>query len=47
MSIEIRSVNKKFATFNALTDVSLTVPSGELVALLGPSGSAKQPSSEL
>jgi sulfate/thiosulfate transport system ATP-binding protein len=41
MSIEIRSVNKRFATFNALKDVCLTVPSGELVALLGPSGSGK------
>ena len=34
MSIEIRSVSKKFATFNALKDVNLT-------ALLGPSGSGK------
>ena len=41
MSIEIRSVSKRFATFNALSDVNLTVPSGELVALLGPSGSGK------
>jgi len=41
MSIEIRSVSKKFAAFNALSDVNLTVPSGELVALLGPSGSGK------
>jgi sulfate transport system ATP-binding protein len=41
MSIEIRSVSKRFATFNALSDVTLTVPSGELVALLGPSGSGK------
>src|SRR5512137_2864879 len=41
MSIEIRSVSKRFATFDALSDVSLTVPSGELVALLGPSGSGK------
>ena len=41
MSIEIRSVSKKFGAFNALREVSLTVPSGELVALLGPSGSGK------
>jgi sulfate transport system ATP-binding protein len=41
MSIEIRSVSKRFANFNALSDVTLTVPSGELVALLGPSGSGK------
>jgi sulfate transport system ATP-binding protein len=41
MSIEIVSVNKKFGTFDALRDVTLTVPSGELVALLGPSGSGK------
>jgi sulfate transport system ATP-binding protein len=41
MSIEIRGVSKKFNSFNALTDITLTVPSGELVALLGPSGSGK------
>ncbi len=41
MSIEIVSVSKQFGGFNALGDVTLTVPSGELVALLGPSGSGK------
>ena len=41
MSIEIRNLNKSFGAFQALTDVNLTVQTGELVALLGPSGSGK------
>ncbi|GMV65793.1 MAG: sulfate ABC transporter ATP-binding protein [Candidatus Omnitrophica bacterium] len=41
MSIEVRNVTKQFGEFTALRDVSLTVPAGELVALLGPSGSGK------
>jgi sulfate/thiosulfate transport system ATP-binding protein len=41
MSIEIENISKQFGSFNALNDVSLTIPSGELVALLGPSGSGK------
>ncbi len=41
MSIEIRDVSKTFGAFQALSDVNLTVGSGELVALLGPSGSGK------
>jgi sulfate/thiosulfate transport system ATP-binding protein len=41
VKIEVRSVSKRFGSFAALTDVSLTVESGELVALLGPSGSGK------
>ena len=41
MSIEIRDVSKTFGTFQALSDVNLTVETGELVALLGPSGSGK------
>ncbi len=41
MSIEIRDVSKTFGSFQALSDVNLTVGSGELVALLGPSGSGK------
>jgi sulfate transport system ATP-binding protein len=41
MSIEVRSVSKRFGTFQALEDVSLDVDSGSLTALLGPSGSGK------
>ena len=41
MSIEISHVNKRFGDFVALDDVSLTIPSGSLTALLGPSGGGK------
>ncbi|HSV37644.1 MAG TPA: sulfate ABC transporter ATP-binding protein [Nocardioidaceae bacterium] len=41
MSIEISGVNKKFGDFVALQDVSLTIPTGQLTALLGPSGGGK------
>jgi len=41
MAIEIRNINKAFGNFAALKDVSFEVPSGELVALLGPSGGGK------
>jgi len=41
MSIEIENITKQFSNFNALNNVSLTIPSGELVALLGPSGCGK------
>ncbi len=41
MSIEIRSIGKRFGAFVALQDVSLHIPTGELVALLGPSGCGK------
>ena len=41
MSIEVRDVSKTFGHFQALSDINLTVGTGELVALLGPSGSGK------
>jgi sulfate transport system ATP-binding protein len=41
MSIEVQHLTKTFGDFTALKDVSLTVPHGQLVALLGPSGSGK------
>ncbi len=41
MSIIMENVSKKFGTYQALNQVSLTIPTGELVALLGPSGCGK------
>jgi len=41
MSIKISGVNKSFGDFAALTDVNLDLPSGQLTALLGPSGGGK------
>ncbi|TGK22012.1 sulfate ABC transporter ATP-binding protein [Leptospira fluminis] len=41
MSIEIKNVSKQFGEFQALKDINLTIPDGNLVALLGPSGSGK------
>jgi sulfate transport system ATP-binding protein len=41
VSIEARSITKRFGSHVALLDVDLEVESGELVALLGPSGSGK------
>ena len=41
MRIEIQNLTKKFGDFTALNEVSLTVESGETVALLGPNGSGK------
>ncbi|MFB5650046.1 sulfate/molybdate ABC transporter ATP-binding protein [Leptospira wolffii] len=41
MSIEIRNISRRFGEFQALDHVNLTIPEGNLVALLGPSGSGK------
>ena len=41
MSIEISQVNKKFGDFVALDDINLSIPTGQLTALLGPSGGGK------
>lgn len=41
MSIIVNDISKKFGNFQALDRVSLTIPDGRLVALLGPSGSGK------
>ncbi|MDR1149538.1 MAG: sulfate ABC transporter ATP-binding protein [Spirochaetaceae bacterium] len=41
MSIEIIGINKNFGSFAALSDINLSIPTGEISALLGPSGSGK------
>jgi len=41
MSIEISGVNKRFGDFVALDDINLSIPTGQLTALLGPSGGGK------
>ena len=41
MSIDITGVRKTYGDFVALDDVSLSIPSGQLTALLGPSGGGK------
>lgn len=41
MSIEIQGLYKRFGAFAALDHISLTIPAGQLVALLGPSGCGK------
>ena len=41
MSIEVRGVSKRFGDFVALDDVSVSIPTGQLTALLGPSGGGK------
>jgi sulfate transport system ATP-binding protein len=41
MSIIVENASKRFGDFQAVDDVSITVPDGCLTALLGPSGSGK------
>jgi len=41
MSINVSGVTKKFGDFVALDDISVDLPTGQLTALLGPSGGGK------
>ncbi len=41
MSIDVSGVSKKFGDFVALDDVTVSLPTGQLTALLGPSGGGK------
>jgi len=41
LSIEVSHVSKRFGDFVALDDVNVSIPTGQLTALLGPSGGGK------
>ncbi|HWJ67280.1 MAG TPA: TOBE-like domain-containing protein [Nocardioides sp.] len=41
MSIEVRGVSKTYGDFVALGDINVSLPTGQLTALLGPSGGGK------
>src|SRR5438045_3628485 len=41
MSIELKTVTKRFGEVTAVSNVTFSVPEGELLALLGPSGGGK------
>jgi sulfate transport system ATP-binding protein len=41
MSIEVKGINKRFGSLVALQDIDVTIGSGQLTALLGPSGGGK------
>ncbi len=41
MSIEVRGVTKHYGDFVALEDINVSMPTGQLTALLGPSGGGK------
>lgn len=40
--IHVERVRKRFGNKDALTDVSFSIPKGEIFGFLGPSGSGKQ-----
>lgn len=42
MSIEIANIKKSFGRTCVLNDISLDIPSGQMVALLGPLARAKR-----
>ena len=42
MGIRLENLVVKFGDFTAINDVTLQIPKGKLVSLLGPSGSGKR-----
>ncbi|WEK55100.1 MAG: ABC transporter ATP-binding protein [Candidatus Cohnella colombiensis] len=41
MHVEVRGLNKKFGSFQAVQDVNFSITKGQLIGLLGPSGGGK------
>ena len=39
--VELENVNKHFGSFQALADIDLTIPEGQVAIVIGPSGSGK------
>ena len=41
MAIKVQEINKSFSGIRILKDINLDIGSGELIALIGPSGGGK------
>lgn len=41
MNLELKNVTKKFGSFTALDDISITIPEGKLTVIMGPNGCGK------
>ena len=41
VAVEVENLSKSFGSANIWSDVTLTLPAGEISALLGPSGTGK------
>jgi ABC-type multidrug transport system ATPase subunit len=45
--IELSALTKRYGSFTAVDQLSLTVPRGELFGFLGPNGAGKTPASSV